>query len=226
MLKLQIENSWKDHLQPEFDKEYMLKLEAFLAQEYGQGKTIYPDVQNIFACFNHTSFEKVKVVILGQDPYHGPGLAHGLSFSVQKSTKIPPSLRNIYKEISRDLSIISPPHGNLESWANQGVLLLNSVLTVEKSLAGSHQKKGWEIFTDTAISALNAGRENIVFLLWGNYAISKGQLIDETKHLILKSAHPSPLSAHRGFIGNEHFSKANNYLEKTNQTAINWSITD
>jgi len=204
----------------------MQDLKAFLSQEYGKGKTIYPDVQNIFSCFHQTSFENVKVVILGQDPYHGPDQAHGLSFSVQKDTKIPPSLKNIFKEIKRDLLLPIPCHGDLMSWANQGVLLLNSVLTVEKSRAGSHQKKGWETFTDTAISALSAERENIAFLLWGNYAINKAQLIDETKHLVLKSPHPSPLSAHRGFIGNAHFSSANNYLKKTNQSAINWSITN
>lgn len=222
---LELKESWKRHLQPEFEKEYMTELMAFLTHEYDAGKIIYPAQENIFASFNHTSFDKVKVVILGQDPYHGPDQAHGLSFSVSKNTKIPPSLKNIYKEISRDLSLPIPSHGYLKNWADQGVLLLNSVLTVEHSLAGSHQKHGWEQFTDCAISALSAHREHVVFLLWGNYALKKSQLIDDTKHLVLTSPHPSPLSARRGFIGNGHFSKSNNYLKKTNQSPINWSIT-
>ncbi|MEH6403405.1 MAG: uracil-DNA glycosylase [Sneathiella sp.] len=226
MLNLPLTNSWKNHLQAEFEKDYMLKLRTFLSQEYKKEKVIHPDRDQILASFNHTPFEDVKVVILGQDPYHGPGQAHGLSFSVRKDTKIPPSLKNIYKEINRDLSLLIPAQGNLESWADQGVLLLNSVLTVETAHAGSHQKKGWEIFTDTAISILSIERTNIVFLLWGSYAIRKAQLIDETKHLVLKSPHPSPLSAYRGFVGNGHFSKTNNYLEKTDQSPINWSITE
>lgn len=226
MATYKLEESWLTQLRPEFDKNYMKDLQQFLAGEQRAGKIIYPAQNNIFAAFDHTPFDKVKVVILGQDPYHGPDQAHGLSFSVRKDTRIPPSLKNIYKELNRDLSLPIPTHGYLQSWADQGVLLLNSVLTVEQAKAGSHQKKGWEKFTDAAIAALNEKRDNIVFLLWGSYAQKKGAMINRDKHQVLKSVHPSPLSAHRGFLGNNHFSETNNYLLETGQTAIDWSITD
>lgn len=202
----------------------MQSLSAFLISEKKAGKVVYPEGANIFAAFDHTPFHKVKVVILGQDPYHGPGQAHGLSFSVRPGVRTPPSLQNIYKEINRDLGLPIPDHGFLESWADQGVLLLNSVLTVEQAKAASHQGRGWESFTDAAITHLNRERNNLVFLLWGSYAQKKGKVIDRNKHLVLTSPHPSPLSAHRGFLGNGHFSKANAYLEQTQQTPIDWSV--
>ncbi len=226
MTEIKLEENWLRHLAPEFDKRYMKALKQFLLQEKSASKTVYPDDQNIFAAFNHTPFGEAKVIILGQDPYHGPGQAHGLSFSVPKGIRTPPSLKNIYKEINRDLCLPIPSHGYLEGWADQGVLLLNSVLTVEQANAGSHQGKGWETFTDAAVAALNENRENLVFLLWGSYAQKKGRVIDGTKHLILTSPHPSPLSAHRGFIGNGHFSAANEYLAKTGQQQIDWSVAD
>lgn len=226
MAEIKLEKSWLAELEPEFGKSYMKALREFLTTEKKAGKTIYPDGDNIFAAFNHTPFDKVKVVILGQDPYHGPDQAHGLSFSVRKGVRTPPSLQNIYKELNRDLSLPIPSHGFLEGWADQGVLLLNSVLTVEQARAGSHQRKGWEIFTDAAVSALNEHRSNLVFLLWGSYAQKKGKVIDRNKHMVLTSPHPSPLSAHRGFLGNGHFSKANSYLQKTGQSAIDWSLSD
>ncbi len=226
MAEIKLEKSWLAELEPEFSKSYMKSLREFLAAEKKAGKIIYPDGDNIFAAFNHTSFGKVKVVILGQDPYHGPDQAHGLSFSVRKGVRTPPSLQNIYKELNRDLSMPIPKHGFLENWADQGVLLLNSVLTVEQARAGSHQKKGWETFTDAAVSALNEHRSNLVFLLWGSYAQKKGNVIDRNKHLVLTSPHPSPLSAHRGFLGNGHFSETNTYLQKTGQSAIDWSLSD
>ena len=219
-----LEKSWLDQLSPEFDAPYMRELKQFLLREKAAGKSIYPAGSNIFAALNRTPFHAVKVVILGQDPYHGPGQAHGLSFSVPPGVRIPPSLRNIYQELERDLNIPAPRHGNLDHWADQGVLLLNAVLTVQKAMAGSHQGKGWERFTDAIISALNIGRENLVFLLWGSYAQKKGAVIDRKRHLVLQSPHPSPLSAHRGFIGNGHFSKANDYLRQTNQTPIDWTV--
>ncbi len=204
----------------------MQNLRKYLVAEKAAGKVIYPPGGNFFAAFNHTPFDKVKLVILGQDPYHGPGQAHGLSFSVPSGVRIPPSLRNIYQELNRDLGLPSPAHGNLEHWADQGVLLLNAVLTVEQAKAGAHQGKGWEQFTDAAITVLNEKREHLVFLLWGSYAQKKGSFIDRQRHLVLQSPHPSPLSAHRGFIGNGHFSKANEYLRQNGQTPIDWSLKE
>lgn len=221
---IQIEPSWLEVMHDEFDKPYMQSLRQFLQQEKQQGKVIYPSGKNIFNAFNSTPFHKVKVVILGQDPYHGPGQAHGLCFSVLPGVPFPPSLLNIFKEIQQDLGIPVPQQGCLQSWADQGVLLLNATLTVEQGRAGSHQGKGWETFTDQAISALNLGREGLVFLLWGSYAQQKGALIDGRRHLILKSPHPSPLSAHRGFFGNRHFSKANEWLQQRGQTPIDWRV--
>ncbi len=219
-----LEKSWLEQLRPEFDKPYMRELRQFLLNEKSAGKVIFPAGGDIFAALNSTPFNKVKLVIIGQDPYHGPGQAHGLSFSVPPGVRIPPSLRNIYEELHRDLGLPYPRHGNLMSWAEQGVLLLNAVLTVEQAKAGSHQGRGWEQFTDAAIAALNETREHIVFLLWGSYAQKKGSFIDRGKHLVLQSPHPSPLSAHRGFIGNGHFSKANDYLRRTGQTPIDWTV--
>lgn len=226
MSDIKLEKSWMAALGGEFDKDYMKSLKQFLLDEKQAHKDIFPASSEIFAAFDHTPFENVKVVILGQDPYHGPGQAHGLSFSVQKGVSIPPSLQNIYKELNRDLRLSIPSHGFLESWADQGVLLLNSVLTVEMAKAGSHQRRGWENFTDAAIQALNDQRDHLVFLLWGNYAQKKGRVIDADRHLVLTSPHPSPLSAHRGFIGNGHFSAANEYLQEHNQKPIDWSLPD
>jgi uracil-DNA glycosylase len=222
MIKKTLNKTWHKYLLAEFDKEYMISLLKFLENEY-KNKEIYPSKENIFAALNMTSVDDVKVVILGQDPYHGEGQAHGLSFSVNEGVKIPPSLRNIYKELNTDLGIDIPQHGFLESWAKQGVLLLNNTLTVEKSLAGSHQKKGWESFTDKVIETVNDECENVVFILWGGPAQKKGKSIDEKKHLILKSPHPSPLSSYRGFFGCKHFSKANSYLRKHKRSEIVWS---
>ncbi|MBE7637254.1 uracil-DNA glycosylase [Sneathiella sp. P13V-1] len=226
MSEIKLEKSWLSVLKGEFDKDYMKSLRQFLLDEKKSGKTVYPPSNEIFAAFDHTPFDRVKVVILGQDPYHGPGQAHGLSFSVKKGVRTPPSLLNMYKELERDLGIPIADHGFLESWADQGVLLLNSVLTVVQATAGAHQKRGWEEFTDAAVSALNEGRENLVFMLWGSYAQKKGKVIDRNRHLVLTSPHPSPLSAHRGFIGNGHFSKANAYLEQHHKTPINWSVNN
>jgi uracil-DNA glycosylase len=218
-----IEESWKDVLAGEFKKPYFPALKNFLLEEKKK-YTIYPPGTRIFAAFNHTPFHKVKVVILGQDPYHGPGQAHGLCFSVPLGVQQPPSLKNIFSELQSDLNIPIPKHGNLEKWAEQGVLLLNATLTVRANQAGSHQKKGWETFTDRVIEILSAERENLVFLLWGNYAIQKSVLIDPGKHLLLKSVHPSPLSASRGFFGCRHFSKTNDYLDQNNIEPINWNL--
>ena len=222
---VQLEPGWKQHLAGEFEQDYMARLRAFLADEKRAGKTVFPPGPDIFNAFNLTPFDKVKVVILGQDPYHGPDQAHGLCFSVQRGVKTPPSLVNIYKEIHRDLGIEIPPHGNLTHWAEQGVLLLNAVLTVEAGQAASHQKKGWEQFTDQAIEHLNREREGLVFLLWGSHAQKKGKLIDRNKHCVLTAPHPSPLSAHRGFLGCGHFSRANQYLLQQGKTAIDWKIS-
>ena len=222
---LALEESWQAYLQGEFDQDYMQQLYAFLETEKQQGKEIYPASSNIFAALNSTPFNQVKVVILGQDPYHGPDQAHGLCFSVLPNVATPPSLKNIYKELNADLGIEIPKHGCLSLWAEQGVLLLNAVLTVEKANAASHQGKGWERFTDFIIDKLNKERQGLVFLLWGSYAQKKGQIIDQQKHLVLKSAHPSPLSAYRGFWGNQHFSQANRYLERQGKSAIDWQIT-
>ncbi len=221
---INLDASWLDVLGAEFDKPYMVKLREFLVQAKRDGKVIYPAGQAIFNAFNTTPFDRVKVVIIGQDPYHGPGQAHGLCFSVQPGVPLPPSLQNIFKEIESDLGIQFGGNGYLTHWAEQGVLLLNAVLSVERGKAGSHQGKGWEEFTDKAIEALNLGREGVVFLLWGSYAQKKGALIDGKKHCILRAPHPSPLSAHRGFFGSRHFSAANNYLQKRGETPIDWAL--
>ena len=221
-----LEAGWQEHLGCEFDKDYMARLRAFLGAEKQAGKTLYPAGQDIFNAFNLTPFEQVKVVILGQDPYHGPNQAHGLCFSVQRGVKTPPSLVNIYKEIQRDLGIAPASHGNLSHWAEQGVLLLNAVLTVESGQAASHQKQGWETFTDQAIEHLNRDRDGLVFLLWGSHAQKKGRLIDRERHCVLTAPHPSPLSAHRGFLGCGHFSRANQYLLQQGKTAIDWSVPE
>lgn len=220
-MNVKIEESWKQQLAEEFDKPYFVALTDFVRNEY-KTKKIFPPANLIFNAFDSTPFDQVKVVILGQDPYHNDGQAHGLSFSVNDGIQLPPSLINIYKEINRDLQIPIPYSGNLERWSKQGVLLLNATLTVEAHKAGSHQNRGWEVFTDAAIHKLADQRENLVFLLWGAYAQKKASFIDPNKHLILTSPHPSPLSAHRGFLGNGHFSKTNEYLSQHGQTPINW----
>ncbi len=220
----QIHPSWQAVIGDEFNKPYMQALRAFLRQEKAAGKSIYPSGSLIFNAFNHTPFEQVKVVIIGQDPYHSPDQAHGLSFSVPHGIALPPSLQNIFKEIAADLNIQMSGNGDLTPWATQGVLLLNATLTVAQANAGSHQGRGWETFTDAAIAALNAHREGLVFVLWGSYAQKKGAFIDANKHLVLKSPHPSPLSAHRGFFGNHQFSKINQYLAQHGQTPIDWLL--
>lgn len=216
--------SWQTRLADEFDKDYMSSLQQFLDREQRQGKVIYPAEAERFTALNKMPFEQVKVVILGQDPYHGEGQAHGLSFSVKPNVKVPPSLVNIYKELEMDLGISPAQHGFLEQWAEQGVLLLNSVLTVEASKAGSHQNKGWEIFTDKIIELINNEHQGVVFMLWGSYAQKKGCHIDRDKHCVLESVHPSPLSAYRGFLGCQHFSKANAYLESLGKLSIEWQL--
>ncbi len=220
--QIRLEPSWKQHLLPEFSKPYMQSLRAFLLQQKQQQKRVFPRGDEIFNAFNFTPFDQVKVVILGQDPYHGPGQAHGLCFSVRQEVAVPPSLINIYKELHEDMGVAIPEHGNLERWAKQGVLLLNSVLTVEAHKAASHQGQGWEAFTDQVIACLNKYREHLVFLLWGSYAQRKGAVIDRSKHLVLTAPHPSPLSAHRGFLGCRHFSKANHYLQQHGIKPIDW----
>jgi uracil-DNA glycosylase len=224
VVPLDLHPTWLTHLASEVAQPYMQQLQAFLSAERQAGKRIYPESKNIFNAFNATPLDQVKVVILGQDPYHGPGQAHGLSFSVPRGVDIPPSLKNIFKEIKSDLSLPIPGHGCLQSWAEQGVLLLNATLTVEATKAGSHQKKGWETFTDHAIKLVSETREGVVFMLWGSYAQKKAELIDSAKHLVLTSVHPSPLSAHRGFFGCKHFSKADEYLRDRGQLAINWQL--
>jgi uracil-DNA glycosylase len=201
----------------------MAELRAFLLQRSQQGAVIYPPGKLIFNALDSTPFDKVKAVILGQDPYHGPGQAHGLCFSVPDEVAIPPSLQNIYREIGSDLGLRIPATGNLQSWADQGVLLLNAVLTVERARAGAHQGKGWERFTDRIVRELNDGRENLVFMLWGSYAMKKGAVIDRDRHLVLTAPHPSPLSAHRGFFGCRHFSKANEWLQRKGRDPIRWA---
>lgn len=218
-----IEESWKNILKAEFEMPYFGELKQFLVEEKKKF-VVYPPGALIFSAFNHTPFNKVKVVILGQDPYHGPGQAHGLCFSVPDGVKPPPSLVNIFKEIETDLGIKMPATGNLINWAEQGVLLLNATLTVRASQAGSHQKKGWELFTDSVIRTVSQHLEGVVFLLWGNYAQAKTPLIDTQKHFILKAAHPSPLSAHNGFLGCRHFSKTNELLVKQGETPIDWLL--
>ena len=219
---IQLESSWKNRLEFEFEQDYMKSLKLFLTKEL-KTKAIYPKRKEYFEAFNQTPFEKVKVVLIGQDPYHAPSQAHGLSFSVQKNVQIPPSLRNIYKELQSDLSIPMASHGFLLKWAKQGVLLLNSTLSVEARRPASHKGRGWEQFTNKVCSLLNEERKNLVFFLWGSYAQEKGKIIDTKKHCVLKAPHPSPFSADRGFFGCRHFSKANDYLESTNQTPIDWS---
>lgn len=220
-MDVKIEQSWKRHLQQEFEKPYFRTLTDFVRNEY-IARTIYPPAKLIFNAFDSCPFDKVKVVIVGQDPYHEPGQAHGLCFSVNDGVQIPPSLVNIYKEIEDDLGIPAPRSGNLSRWSEQGVLLLNATLTVQAHRAGSHQGKGWEEFTDAAIRCLAEERDHLVFILWGSYAQRKGATIDENRHLVLKSPHPSPLSAHRGFFGNKHFSKANAYLLAYGMEPIRW----
>lgn len=222
---IKLKDCWKALLIEEFQKPYMLELKKFLKNEHTKKKTIYPPGPLIFNALNSTGFDDVKVVILGQDPYHGPNQAMGLSFSVPKGIPKPPSLLNIFKEIQSDLNLKTPDHGDLTSWANQGVLLLNATLTVEANKAGSHQNQGWESFTDRIISVLNDRKENIVFMLWGSFAQKKGAFIDRKKHLVLESVHPSPLSAYRGFLGCKHFSKANEYLKSKKIKEIDWSIS-
>ena len=222
--KVQLHESWLSRLQGQFEQEYMQKLRQFLVTRKQHRAIIYPPGDLIFNALNSTSFDDVRVVILGQDPYHGPGQAHGLCFSVQPGVKIPPSLVNIYREIETDLGIAPPGHGYLQSWAEQGVLLLNAVLTVERGQAGSHQGKGWEIFTDAVVHLLNEEREHLVFMLWGNYARRKGAVINRHRHLVLYAPHPSPLSAHSGFFGCRHFSQANDYLQQNGIEPIDWSV--
>ncbi|MCH2159883.1 MAG: uracil-DNA glycosylase [Oleiphilaceae bacterium] len=216
--------SWKTIIGEQFTLPYMRELDSFLDSELAVGKTIYPPSDLLFSALNATDFEDVRVIILGQDPYHGPNQAHGLSFSVQPGVKIPPSLMNIYKELETDIGCPIPMHGYLQEWAEQGVLLLNAVLTVEQANANAHQGKGWEQFTDAIIRKLNDERENLVFILWGSYAQKKGQFIDTSKHCVLTSVHPSPLSAHRGFLGSQPFSKANRYLEENGVYQIDWNL--
>ena len=220
---IKLEKSWLKELGLEFELSYMQELKLFLQSEKKRGKKIFPKGEDMFKALNLTPLDKVKVVILGQDPYHGPGQAHGLCFSVPEGVRIPPSLQNIFKELQSDLGLSIPSSGCLESWAEQGVLLLNSILSVEKGLANSHSSKGWELFTDSVISMVNE-KKSIVFMLWGGYAAQKGKSIDSTRHLVLKSVHPSPLSANRGFFGNRHFSKCNQFLESKGISPIDWKV--
>ena len=220
-MNVKIEESWKEALMPEFSKDYFIRLTDFVRKEYHE-TTVYPPGKLIFNAFNLCPFDKVKVVIIGQDPYHGPGQAHGLCFSVNDGIQPPPSLVNIFKEINSDLGKPIPQSGNLTRWAEQGVLLLNATLTVRAHQAGSHQRRGWEEFTDAVIRKLAEEKSNLVFILWGSYAQKKGAFIDRNKHLVLTSVHPSPLSAYNGFFGNHHFSLANDYLVKNGKTAIDW----
>lgn len=222
---INLEPGWRSVLAEEFEKPYMGKLREFLVAETNAGKIIYPPTDDIFSALNLTPFNKVKVVIIGQDPYHGPGQAHGLCFSVKKGVKTPPSLVNIYKELKDDLGINTPEHGYLEEWARQGVLLLNNVLTVEDNKAGSHHGHGWEQFTDKIIEVLNQKKENLVFILWGSPAQKKAKSVDENKHFIIKSVHPSPLSSYRGFFGSKPFSKSNAFLKSKGITEIDWKIS-
>jgi uracil-DNA glycosylase len=220
-MNVRIEPSWEKHLHGEFEKDYFARLTQFVRQEYATA-TVYPPGKLIFNAFDLCPFDRVKVVIIGQDPYHGPGQAHGLCFSVNEGVPFPPSLRNIFKEIHDDLGTPIPQSGDLTRWAEQGVLMLNATLTVRAGQAGSHQRQGWEEFTDAAIRVLATERTHLVFILWGAYAQKKGAFIDRTRHLVLASAHPSPLSAYNGFFGNKHFSRANAYLVEHGQTPIQW----
>lgn len=222
-IELSINDDWKKIFKEEFSRKYFNKLIKTLNQEFLE-KTIYPQKKDVFKCFENTSLKMVKVVIIGQDPYHGFNQANGLCFSVNKNTSIPPSLKNIFKEVRNDIGCSEPKHGDLSSWSRQGVLLLNSSLTVEKNNPGSHSKIGWEIFTNKIISSLSVQKDNLVFMLWGKHAIRKEKLIYDKNHLILKSPHPSPLSAYRGFFGCKHFSKTNLFLKEKNIEEINWQI--
>ncbi len=224
--QIKLEPSWLAQLAPEFEQPYMRELRAFLQAEKQQGRRIFPAGSEYFNAFEHTPLAAVKVVILGQDPYHGPGQAHGLCFSVRPGVAIPPSLQNIYKEIHAELGLPIPAHGCLTSWADQGVLLLNSVLTVQAGQAASHQGRGWETFTDRVIDVINRECEAVVFMLWGAYAQRKGAIIDSERHCVLKAPHPSPLSAHRGFFGCGHFSSANEYLVARGRGAIDWAVPE
>ena len=217
-------NDWDELLAPEFDCEYYQNLRRFLIEEY-RNHTVYPDMYEIFTALKRSSYAKTKVVLLGQDPYHGPGQAHGLAFSVKKGVPKPPSLQNIFKELASDLKLPIPDHGCLESWADQGVLLLNTTLTVRQGQAGSHQRRGWEQFTDAVLRHLSAKETPLVFLLWGRHAQSKESLIKGQHHLVLKTVHPSPLSAHRGFFGCAHFSKANQFLKASGQEPVDWQVS-
>jgi uracil-DNA glycosylase len=220
-MDVKIENSWKEQLGREFEKDYFIRLSDFVRNEY-KITTVYPPGSLIFNAFNLCPFTGLKAVIIGQDPYHGPGQAHGLCFSVRDGVDFPPSLNNIFREIQSDLGFPKPASGNLERWASQGVLLLNATLTVREHLAGSHQKRGWEEFTDSVINVINRGKDNVVFFLWGAFAQKKGESIDRSRHLVLESVHPSPLSAARGFFGNKHFSKCNDYLREHNIEPVDW----
>lgn len=223
---IKLHDSWLQKLQPEFDAPYMEALKTFLAAEREAGKIIYPKANEWFAALNTTPLDQVRVVILGQDPYHGEGQAHGLCFSVREGVKPPPSLLNIYKELQTDVGLAPPRHGNLDHWAQQGVLLLNSVLTVEANRAASHAGKGWEKFTDSIIREVAALHHPVIFILWGNYAQKKAAFVDDHKHLVIKSAHPSPLSAHNGFFGSRPFSKTNDFLITQGKQAVNWKLPD
>lgn len=225
MSNLNLQGEWLKYLGPELEKPYMRQLIDFLHEQEENKKQIFPQQQEYFASLNLTPLNQVRVVILGQDPYHGPGQAHGLCFSVKKGVKLPPSLKNIFKELENDLGLPVSKHGCLTAWAEQGVLLLNSVLTVEEGLAASHQGKGWEQFTDKVIQVLNEQKTQIVFVLWGSYAQKKGAIIDKSKHLVIEAPHPSPLSAHRGFFGTKPFSKINEHLKKHGQKEINWQLS-
>lgn len=222
--RVQLHPSWLQVVGDQFDQPYMTALRRFLQEERHAGKVIYPPAPLWFNALNSTPFDQVKVVILGQDPYHGPNQAHGLCFSVQPGVAPPPSLVNMFKELQSDLGIPPSRHGCLQHWADQGVLLLNAVLTVEQGMAASHQQRGWERFTDACVQQLNAQREGLVFLLWGSHAQRKGALIDRERHCVLRAPHPSPLSAHRGFLGCRHFSQANDYLESHGKTPIDWAL--
>lgn len=221
---VELHPSWMKAIGGEFDAEYMKQLKQFLIQEKQAGKVVFPPGSLIFNALNTTPLNKIKVVILGQDPYHGPAQAHGLCFSVPQGVRPPPSLQNIFKEINQDLGLPIPSHGCLQTWAEQGVLLLNATLTVQQAKAGSHQGKGWETFTDAVINAVNVQSRGVVFALWGSYAHKKGAMIDKSKHLVLKSVHPSPLSAYRGFFGCKHFSQINQYLIQQGEAPIDWSL--
>jgi uracil-DNA glycosylase len=219
-------SSWMKHLGAEFEKDYMLKLKFFLGEELNNKKSIHPCDAEIFSAFYLTPLDEVKIVLIGQDPYHGPGQAHGLAFSVKPGVTIPPSLRNIHKELTQDLNLEKVKHGCLESWAKKGVLMMNTVLTVEQSKPGSHQGKGWEIFTDKVVDTLNNERENLVFLLWGSHAKKKAVNVDRKKHLVLECSHPSPFSANKSFLGSKHFSKSNEYLQKFGIKPIDWRLPE